>query len=521
MSAGRGVSRRGAIGSALAGAAFVSSPAIGGIVTKSDPQSLNYRGLIDRGTPAFLGIRYARARRFDRPVREPLPRHQTPATKFGPLCPQRNPTTSEMSEDCLFLNIWSPDPHPDARRPVMVYFHGGAYNWGSVTDPLTQGPHLAAKGDVVVVSVNHRINLFGYGWLYPFGERFRHSGNAGQLDLISALEWIRDNIGSFGGDPDRVMVFGQSGGGAKIATLMAMPEAGGLFHSAATMSGQQITGQGPGNAWKRTQALMSELGIGENDAEALITLPHERLIEGLAAVDPLLGGGIYFGPVLDMVHLHRHPFWPDASPQSLHVPMILGNTSDETRAFIRADGPVVQGLDWSNIVDRLAPQIRIDLRPDWVVSQYRAKFPEWSAEEVFYAATTAGRSWPGQVIEADRRAEAGAKATWVYQLDRESPIDPDRGAAHTDDLPYVFGTLDAPGSFSGTDRRAQEISDAMIAAFAGLAHHGRPGLVDWTHYTVPDRNTLVIGRERIAVQKDPRRWERELWATGPYIQPGS
>lgn len=505
----------------MAGAASLSSHAIGAMVEKSNPRALSYRGFIDRGTPAFLGIRYARAQRFDRPVREPLPRSETAATEFAPLCPQRSPMTPEMSEDCLYLNIWSPDLRPSARRPVMVYFHGGAYNWGSVTDPLTQGPHLAAEGDVVVVSVNHRINLFGYGWLYPFGERFRHSGNAGQLDLICALEWIRDHIDAFGGDPERVMVFGQSGGGAKIATLMAMPEASGLFHSAATMSGQQVTGQGPGNAWQRTKAFMKELGLGENDVEALMTLPHERLVEGLTAVDPVLGGGLYFGPVLDMVHLHRHPFWPDAAPQSLKIPMILGNTSDETRAFIRADGPVLQGLDWSNISERLAPEIRIDLRPDWVVSQYRAQFPEWSAKEVFYAATTAGRSWPGQVIEADRRAESGAKGTWVYQLDRESPIDPTRGAAHTDDLPYVFGTLAAPGSYSGTDQRAKEISNAMIAAFAGMAHNGRPGISGWSPYSLPDRETLVIGQDSIAIENDPRRWERELWATGPYIQPGS
>ena len=521
MSAGKGISRRGAIGGALAGAAFLGSPTIGAAAGQSDPRALNYRGFIDRGIPAFRGIRYARAQRFDRPIREPLPDGETPATQFGPLCPQRNPMTPEMSEDCLFLNIWSPDPRPDARRPVMVYFHGGAYNWGSVTDPITQGPHLAAEGDVVVVSVNHRINLFGYGWLSPFGERFIHSGNAGQLDLICALEWIRDHIGAFGGDPDRVMVFGQSGGGAKIATLMAMPEASGLFHSAATMSGQQVTAQGPGNALQRTRALMSELGLGENGAAALMTLPHERLIEGLSAVDPVLGGGIYFGPVLDMVHLHRHPFWPDAAPQSLQIPMILGNTSDETRAFIRADGPVMQGLDWSNIAQRLAPQIRIDLRPDWVVSQYRSQFPQWSAEEVFYSATTAGRSWPGQVIEADRRAEAGARATWVYQLDRESPLDPDRGAAHTDDLPYLFGTLDAPGSYSGTDKRAREISDTMIAAFAGMAHNGRPGLTRWSSYDLPSRDTLFIGQDRTELRSDPRQWERELWATGPYIQPGS
>ena len=488
---------------------------------RSTPRALSWQGIVDRGTPAFLGIRYARAARFAPPVGEPLPPPGQRANKFGPLAPQRNPMSPEMSEDCLFLNIWTPDADPRANRPVMVYFHGGAYNWGSVTDPLTQGPHLAAQGDVVVVTVNHRLNLFGYGWLQPFADRFRDSGNLGQLDLICALEWVRDHIGAFGGDPSRVMVFGQSGGGAKIATLMAMPAADGLFHSAATMSGQQVTAQGPGNAWKRTQAFMEQLGLAGDDVGSLLTLPFERLLEGMEARDPVLGGGIYFGPVLDMANLHRHPFWPDAAPQSRHIPMILGNTTDETRAFISPTGPVVSGLDWSNIAERLGPQIKIDLRPEWVVEQYRARFPEWSAEEVFYAASTDGRSWPGQLIEADERARAGAEKTWVYQLDRESPINRARGAAHTDDLPYVFGTLDAPGSYSGTDARAREISKEMMAAFAGLARDGVPGLAGWGPYRIPERATLMIAQDRTSVENDPRGWQRELWSTAPYIQPGS
>ena len=287
------------------------------------------------------------------------------------------------------------------------------------------------------------------------------------------------------------------------------------------MSGQQVTAQGPGNGWRRTRALLDHLGLAEDDGAALLALPYERLLEGLEATDPVLGGSLYFGPTLDMLHLHRHPFWPDAAPQSRHIPMILGNTRHETRAFIRSDGPVVQGLDWQNIAERLAPQIRIDLPADWVVAQYRAEFPHWSAEQVFYAATTAGRSWPGQVIEADARARAGAQATWVYQLDRPSPIDPTRGAAHTDDLPYVFGTLAAPGSYSGTGPRARTVSDAMITAFAGMAHTGRPGPPSWAPYTLAERETLVIGEESIATENDPRGWERELWARAPYIQPGS
>jgi hypothetical protein len=160
-----------------------------------------------------------------------------------------------------------------------------------------------------------------------------------------------------------------------------------------------------------------------------------------------------------MTNLPRHPFWPDAAPQSLHVPMILGNVRDETRAFLDPRGPKLAGLTWDNLPQRMAAEVKIDLDPQWVVQHYRAQAPDWSVEQIYYAATTAGRSWPGQVIEADARAAAGAEHTWVYQLDRPSPRDPLRGAAHTDDLPYVFGTLDAPGSYSGTDATARAERD--------------------------------------------------------------
>lgn len=518
MSGGDGLTRRAALAGGLGGLAASAAPAL---ARTPDPRAGRYGGKRQGSVAAFLGIRYAHAERFARPVPVPFAGPPLAATEFGPIAPQLGLQDHPQDEDCLFLNVWTPDVDRRARRPVMVYFHGGAYTSGTVTDPLTHGQHLAAAGDAVVVTVNQRLNAFGYAWLAPYGERFADSGNLGQLDLICALRWVRDNIGSFGGDPGRVMVFGQSGGGAKIATLMAMPAAQGLFHSAATMSGQQVTASGPANALARTHAFMAELGLPPDDPTPLLTLPAARLVEGLAATDPILGGRVYFGPVLDMTNLPRHPFWPDAAPQSLGIPMILGNTRDETRAFIDPRGPVLQGLDWSNLPERIAPQIKIDLPPRWVVEQYRSAFPSWSPTEVFYAVTTDGRSWPGQVIEADARARAGARQTWVYQFDRPSPVDPLRGAAHTDDIPYVFGTLAAPGSYSGTGARAREVSTAMIGAFTGLARNGRPGLEGWAPYTLPERATLVIGEERIAVVNDPRKWQRELWSIAPYIQPGS
>jgi len=405
---------------------------------------------------------------------------------------------------------------------VMLYIHGGAYSGGSVTDPLNDGQRLAARGDVVAVTVNHRLNAFGYLYLARFDPRFPDSGNAGQLDLILALKWVRANIAAFGGDPDRIMLFGQSGGGAKIATLMGMPAAAGLFHRAATMSGQQVTASGPLNATARARAYLAKIGVAENGLDALLAMPTKALVEALDTTDPILGGGLYFGPVLDMKWLSRHPFWPDANPQSLHIPMMLGNVRDETRAFIAPDSPKMQGLDWSNIAERMAPELRIDILPEWVVAQYRARFPSWSPADVLYAAATAGRSWRGQVIEAEARAGAGAPA-YVYQVDFASRIDPRRGAFHTMDIPLVFGTLDAPGSQTGTGADARAASQAMQDSFAAFAAMGNPnhhGLPQWPHYDLTKRATMVFDVHS-RVEDDPRRWQRELFARVPYIQPGS
>ncbi|AJP73214.1 carboxylesterase/lipase family protein [Sphingomonas hengshuiensis] len=482
----------------------------------------DYAGDSDGAIRRFRGIRYARAERFRAPVPVSAPGERMEARGFGPVAPQKG-KYAPQSEDCLFLNVWTPGADARARRPVMLYIHGGAYSNGSVTDPLNDGATLAAREDVVVVTVNHRLNALGYLYLARLDPRFADSGNLGQLDLILALQWVRRNIAAFGGDPDRVMVFGQSGGGAKIATLMGMPAAQGLFHSAATMSGQQVTASGPQNATLRTRAYLAKLGVSETNLAPLLELPVERLVEALSATDPVLGGGVYFGPVLDMKWLVRHPFWPDPNPQSNAIPMILGNTRDETRAFVSPDSARVKALTWDNLAAEIAPDMRVDILPEWVVAQYRAQFPNDAPADIFYRATTAGRSWRGQVIEADARAAAGANATWVYQVDFQSPTQPNRGAPHTMDIALAFGTLAAEGSFTGTGPDAQRLSGQMMAAFAALARTGRPvakGVPEWPAYRLPDRATMVFDAASRAVN-DPRKWERELFARVPYIQPGS
>jgi len=516
------IDRRMLLGGAAASATMIAGRAWGQTVAPVRTAAGSFQGTVENGVRAFRGIRYGRAERFRAPVRVPAPQGTQPADTFGPVSPQSGSRYGPQSEDCLFLNIWTADARATARKPVMLYIHGGAYSGGSVTDPLNDGHALAARGDVVVVTVNHRLNAFGYLYLARLDPRFPDSGNLGQLDLVLALRWVRDNIAAFGGDPGKVMVFGQSGGGAKIATMMGMPAAKGLFHRAATMSGQQVTASGPLNATARTRAYLGKLGIKESDLGALLAMPQEKLVDGLSATDPVLGGGVYFGPVLDMKWLTRHPFWPDANPQSNHIPMILGNTHDETRAFVAPDSARMRDLGWDNIAERIAPELRIDILPEWVVSEYRAKYPDWTPEQVFYDATTAGRSWRGQVIEAEERAKAGAPG-WVYQLDFGSRTDPRRGAFHSLDIALVFGTLAAEGSQTGTAADARAVSKAMQDSFVAFTKSGDPnhaGLPNWPRYALDKRATMVFD-VRSRIENDPRKWQRELFARVPYIQPGT
>ena len=444
------------------------------------------------------------------------------ADAYGPASPQRREQAVE-SEDCLFLNVWTPGLGDGGNRPVMVYFHGGAYSNGSGSSPLYDGTRLAVKGDVVVITVNHRLNAFGYLYLDRlFPGHFPDSGNAGQWDLVLALNWVRENARAFGGDPGKVMVFGQSGGGAKIATLMASPVADGLFHSAATMSGQQVTACGPLNGTARAEAYIAALGVARTP-EALLSVPVEQMVEALEASDPINPRlGLYFGPVLDERMLTRHPFWPGAPAQSAHIPMILGNTHDETRAFL-GNLPGAYSLTWEDLPGWLETNMRCDIMPSEVIGVYRQLFPDMSPSDVMFAATTAGRSWRGQVEEADARARQGAP-TWVYQFDLPSPLDDGRrGAPHAIDIAHAFDNLAQPGAISGTGPTAQHVADQLSTAFIHLARHGDPnhaGLPTWEQHALPRRQTMVFDAVT-RLEDDPRRVERELFAKVPFIQWGT
>lgn len=488
------------------------------VVTSNGP----VRGVKESGVCVFRGVRYGAdtaLMRFAKPKRPDGWTEIVPATEYGASAPQRG-GEEVQSEDCLFLNVWTPEAGQGGRRPVMVYIHGGAYNSGSGSDPLYDGARLAAAGDVVVITINHRLNAFGYLYLEPFPD----SGNAGQWDIILALEWVRENAAAFGGDPARVMVFGQSGGGAKIATLMAAPAAAGLFHSVATMSGQQVTASGPLNAARRTRAFLSALKLKPEEAGRLAEMPAARMIEALGARDPLdETQALYFGPVLDGRLLTRHPFWPDASAQSARIPMILGNTRDETRTLIGRRQPEMFDLGWDSLPAALARHMRTDIDPALVVATYRAAYPAYTPGEVFFAATTAGRSWRGQVEEADARARQGAP-TWVYRFDLPWSEEGGKwGAPHTVDIGYAFGNLDRAGAMPGEAGAARRVSDQLMQAFISLARTSTPehaGMPRWPQYRIPARETMIFEAET-RVERDPRGVERALFATVPFTQWGT
>lgn len=481
------------------------------------------RGVSNAGIAVFRGVPYGAdtaRRRFQPPVPPAAWIEPLTAAGYGPASPQRGDEANQ-SEDCLRLNVWTPGPD-QGRRPVLVYIHGGAYATGSGSSPLTDGARLASRHDVVVVTVNHRLGPLGYAYLARLAPGFEDSGNLGQLDLILALQWVCDNIAAFGGDPACVTVFGQSGGGAKIATLMGTPAANGLFHRALTMSGQQVTASGPMNATRRAEVWLDALGLTRETIDRVRTMPIQALIEAAGATDPILGGSLYFGPVLDGRSLDRHPFWPDASAQSAHIPMIIGNTREETLAFLGND-PANANLTWDTLPARLTPQqLRIDIAPEMVIAGYRQMHPDWTPDQVLIRATTAGRSWRAAVIEAEARARQGSPA-WVYQLDWPAVLPSDRrGAYHTSDIALMFDNLGSPGS-GAIGPEAQPLADLMSRTLAAFARTGDPnhaGIPAWTPYGLDNRETLIWDQPP-RMENDPRGDERRFFARIPYIQPGT
>jgi para-nitrobenzyl esterase len=483
------------------------------------------RGLASGDIKVFKGVPYGAdtaARRFQ----PPLPPRPWPgirdAVAFGPVAPQTGLRDRPQGEDCLHLNVWTPGLRDRGQRPVLVWLHPGGYSGGTSNELESDGARLSRTGNVTVVTVNHRLNVFGHLFLAEIGgEAFADSGNAGILDLILALQWVRDNIEEFGGDSRNVTIFGQSGGGAKAATLMAMPEAAGLFHRVWTMSGQQVTASRMSTATTHARQLLDALSLTPDRVHELRTVPMERIVKASRAA-------AYLGPVKDGRSLPRDPFDPDAPPQSARLPMVLGNTHDETRTLIGRGNPSIFALTWETLRARLEANSPFmgALDRGEVIAAYRGMYPSYSPADVFFAATTASRSWRGQVIEAERRAAdpVSADRTWVFQLDWRSPIDGGKwGAYHGLDVPLIFDNVPLAPHLVGTGRDAQAVADQMsdsVLAFGRTGRPDNPGIPAWPTYDLTRRRTLIFDATPLVVD-DPRGGERRLFSPVAYVQPGT
>jgi para-nitrobenzyl esterase len=522
------INRRNFLKTSLAGVSFLPFSNSIFAQTESPVAVTKYgrvRGYTDNNILCFKGIRYGAdtsARRFMSPLPPEKWTGILEATQHGKSSPQQS-RSDQTSEDCLFLNVFTPKLRDGGKRPVMFYIHGGAYANGSGSSPLYDGVRLCNRGNVVVVSINHRLNAFGYLYLARFGgQEFADSGNAGQLDIILALHWVKENIAEFGGDPNNVMLFGQSGGGAKIATLMAMPSAAGLFHRAATMSGQQVTACGHWNGTLRAKAILDALKITKENIQEIRTMPFEKIVEVLNTKDPVLPfGGVNFAPALDEKNLLRHPFYPEAPAQSNKIPMIIGNTHDETRAFLGGDESNFK-ITWEELPEKLIPNMRVDIKPEEVIEKYRKLYPNLTAGDLLFKITTASRSWRGAIIEAEERAKSGFPA-FAYQLDWKSTRDGGIfGAPHGADIQLVFDNIDKPGA-TAQGPTARQMAAIMSESFLAFARKGNPNnklIPFWRPYTRARRETMVFDVPP-HLENDPRGAERKIFEKVPYVQPGT
>lgn len=488
------------------------------------------RGYMDRDIYAFKGIPYG-ANTAQRRFMKPIPPEPWTGVRqviaFGPRAPQPRPPArvsaagsvgdpgGPVSEDCLYLNVWTPGLRDSAKRPVMVYMHGGGYTAHAANFDIYDGVNLCRRGDVVVVTLNHRLNVFGYLYLAELGgPDFADSGNVGQLDLILALQWVRDNIAEFGGDPDRVLIFGESGGGGKVATLMAMPSAMGLFHRAATSSGEAISALTPEQGTWRAEAVLNALGIPLTQVDAIKTVPIDLLISASTASD-------YYGPVVDGRALSRIPFSPDAPRISAHIPFMVGTNHDESRALIGENNQVLFSLTWESLKANLAPYSEKMGDLDRMIDMYRRLHPEYSASDVFFGATTDSHDWRAAVIEIENRAAlpAGSAPTYSYELRWGSPVDQGKyKACHGLDLALMFDNVALSHRMTGTGPEAYALAAQMSEAYIAFARTGDPNnsrIPHWPAYDLPRRATMafdVIPKE----MDDPRGKEREFFSSIPY-----
>ena len=449
------------------------------------------RGVVIDKVYAFKGVPYGAstvgAGRF-MPPQKPQPWSDVKdTTQFGHRSPQQPgkreiPEVSEtsgqgpMGEDCLVANVWTNGLKGSRKRPVMVWFHGGGFASGSGDYTMYDGANLARKHDVVVVTTNHRLNAVGYLYLAEIGNpKFAGASNAGLLDMVQALEWVRDNIANFGGDPNNVTIFGQSGGGGKVATLMATPSAKGLFHRAICESGASIRGVSREAANRSAHALLTRLNLKPDQLDQLQTMSFEKLEEAIK------GPGMNFGPVVDGKTLPHDPFDPAAPEESANVPLLIGTVEEEVNFFPTTMLDPITDADLHNRVKQATRAD--DAIADKLIALYKKNRPQKSNVEILQIISTDAGFSAGVHTEADRKAMQGKGPVFKYYFTWQSPVrDGKLRSFHTLEIPFVTANVDNAKSMTGAGQDRYALSDKMSAAWAAFARTGNPNVKGLPHW---------------------------------------
>ena len=480
------------------------------------------RGIAVEGINVFKGIPYggttAGKNRFMPPTPPTAWTGTRDALAWGPTAPQRvsGPGASEEpaeGEDCLVLNVFTPALGDGRKRPVMVWLHGGGFSTGSASRRILEGSRLAQTGDAVVVTINHRLNVFGFTYLGDaLGPDFAQSGAVGLLDIVAALQWVRTNIERFGGDPNLVTIFGQSGGGRKVAGLMAMPSAKGLFHRAIIESGAVLRFMPRAEAVEYTSLLLTELGLKAGQVRELQNVPMIQLLRANAAV---LGkqtvhapGFSANTPMVDRQVIPSDPFDPAAPALSAGIPLLIGYARTEETLYDRPT-PEKLALDEAGLKQRVAA--RLGITPEPVIEVYRKAHPDATPWDLhILIATDHPRGTYAREL-AKRKAEQGGAPAFFYRFDWETP---EQGghmrSPHTIEVQFVFNNIAFGGSLISKRADAYALADKVSAAWVAFARTGDPNvrqLPKWPAYSSARRDTMLFNND-CRVEQDPDRGPR-------------
>ena len=499
------------------------------IVGRADQESViaetafgKVRGEEVQGIKIFKGVPYgattAGQNRFMPPM-DPSPwTGVRDALHYGPSTPQSNPGVPSRSglpesEDCLVLNVWTPALKDGRKRPVLFWCHGGGFVSGSGSSPGTDGANLARRGDVVVVSINHRLNVLGFTYLAEFGgSEFAASGDVGMLDIVHALGWVRNNIEQFGGDPNTVMIFGQSGGGRKVGTLLAMPSAKGLFHRAVIESGPTIQLVEREQAIRVAGMLLAKLNVSKAQVRDLQKMPVERIMSAYFSVVKDMGGQDQmtqgFSPTVDGNAIPHHPFHPTASTISADVPLMLGHTRTEMTLFSEGD-PTAFSLDEAGMRSRI--KTLAGDSSDALIEVYRKQNPRATPSDLYFLIASDYRYGAPVMKIAERRAALGKGPVHLYYFTWETPVQGGRlKSPHTMEIPFAFDNVQISRQITGGGADAMALADKVSDAWIAFARTGDPNtskLPHWPAFNAAKRPTMVINNQSKVVD-DPLHQQR-------------